>query len=193
MHKVNGDESRVVNVCIQGSTELTTASLIAPTRTPIPSQICKYTTSTSNSPIVFDSITPTPNVKHIHQLKLGKRWSPPSHFSETLWKPMPIEYIPPWHIFQAKKPSSKRTKVAHKAASFYNSARELTSNRSRSNAHKRVLKQRKQMAELMIVFLPVHLALIAWNKKSIDEHTMVFDGGNHYNPPLLPPPPHGTN
>jgi len=48
------------------------------------------------------------------------------------------------------------------------------------------------MAELMIVFLPVHLALIAWNKKSIDEHTMVFDGGNHHNPPLLPPP-HGTN
>ena len=43
------------------------------------------------------------------------------------------------------------------------------------------------MAELTIVFLPVHLALIAWNTKTIDEHTMVFDGGNHHNPPLLPP------
>jgi hypothetical protein len=44
------------------------------------------------------------------------------------------------------------------------------------------------MGELIIVFLPVHLALLhAWNMKSIVEHTMVFDGGNPQNPPLLPP------
>ena len=149
MHKVNGDKSHVVNVCIQGSTELTTASLIAPTRTPIQSQKCKYSTSPLNPPIIFNSITPIPNVKYTYQLKLGQRWSPPSHYSQTLWKPMPIQYIPPWHIFKANKPSSQRTVVAHKAASFYNSARDTSSNISRSNAHKRsFLKHRKQMGKL---------------------------------------------
>jgi len=76
MHNVNGNESCVVNICIQGSTELTTASLLAPTRTPIQSQKCKYSASPINPPIIFNSITPTPNVKYTHQLKLGQRWSP---------------------------------------------------------------------------------------------------------------------
>ena len=41
--------------------------------------------------------------------------------------------------------------------------------------------------KLILVFLPDNLALLAWNTNAIDEHTMVFDGGNHHSPPLLPP------
>jgi len=70
-HKVAGDKSQVADVCKKRSTMHLATSLGVPTSTHIQSQIY--------------------NLSVHHNLKLGQRWQPPSHFPNTVWKQMAID------------------------------------------------------------------------------------------------------
>ena len=134
MHEVVGDERHAANVSQKRSTECMAASIVAPMSTNIPPLTCIIST---------------------HHFKLRRRWQPPSHFSQSIWKPMPIEYIPPWHIIKSNKPSSKH--IAHKASSLLNSNRKKLSDKMHISDH--ITKAGNKRSNLFLYFYQTTLLI----------------------------------
>ena len=91
----------------------------------------------------------------------------------------------PFSRSMSKSSSSKRTRVAAAAGTFFHS---LRSNCAKKNAAKRAgKKNRKLQSNVISVSLPPHLSNLMFTAQDVQRYTLVFDGGVSHTPPIQKP------